>query len=322
MKTLLITLTFLLLSACGETVYIDAHGNRITELERRADLNDELDTLQSQLIDAITLGLNSLKDRVDMLEVDSFDLYQLLLQERQARESGDLALAAELQDEIALQNLANNLMQGQINSLNTNLSALSSQMSSLQTQVNNVEVSVSTIEAELDALSLSLANLQLALAAEVDNLQAQIDALSDRIDNEGVKVYACKRSNGTLSKERLFKIGGKFYGAMNYVTVQTVQTLANSTPITIAVPKLCVKDETEFKLPNNGGQCVPDSEWSVMEGTGIVQTIPQYSAVNTPVVTSVQIALEALNSGTNYITTDGSASCSFNGNGTNLQLIQ
>jgi hypothetical protein len=259
------------------------------------DLNDQIDALQWNVINAQSAQLAGLENRMALVEAD-----------------------------LDTQVIVDVLLQNQIDALQLSLMNVNSALVLLQNELNSQGADLVNIQSSINALNIQLAGLQAQINVDLALLQDQIDDLSDRLDAEGVRVFACQRPNLSLSKERLFLINGKFYGAMNHVTTSSVTTVAGSTPVSVTVPKLCVNknDSNNTKLPNNGGQCTPANDWEVMAGTGIVQTIPAYTTQNVVVVTSVQIALEALQSGQNYVTTDGSASCSFNGNGTNLVEIQ
>lgn len=187
-----------------------------------------------------------------------------------------------------------------------------------------------TLNEQLDAVQASLISSSVAAIALLDGRAALLETsvadlvqqaidLTARMDREGVVVYKCVSPppSSSSSEERFFKINGKFYGAMNQVTTGTSTVASAATPMTVTVPKLCLSVLGTVKLPNGAGNCT-GLGWSVMPGTGVTTTIPQNTSSNITVVTSVQISLEELLSGSNYATTDGTATCTFNGNGTNL----
>lgn len=304
----------LALAACGDhVVSVNTNADRIDALEQQQKLTQEVDALQAGLHEATALSLSALEARVSALEASDVNILSLLEAEEAARIQGDLDQATELAAQIALQNAANALLSGQIAAINVNLSAISSDVSTLQSLVSSNTGAISALQAQADALSGDLSALTLQLQADVSGLQAQIDALSNRVDSEGVKVYACQRPDASLSKERFFKVGGLYYGAMNYVTTGTASVVAGASPVTVSIPKLCqnISNPEQTKAPNGGGQCTPSNQWQVMPGTGVSQTVTQFTSTNITVVTSVQIALEALNPASTYTTTDNSPACTF-----------
>jgi hypothetical protein len=314
----------LMLAGCGDTTYVDTHGDRIDDLERRADLNDAINELQNQLIQA---NNEAIAQEVSARIAGDNLLTALIDQENAARIAEDFELASSLAASIAAQSVVNVLVQIQIASIKSRFPAINSTLNSLQAQINNTNANLNALEVQINSLSASLTNLQLqqnALSGDLGLLQAQVADLILQVNARGVTVYACKRPDNSLSKERLFKIGDKFYGAMNYVSTASQQVITGSSSVTVSIPKLCrnKNNHDKTKLPNNGGQCTPANAWEVVPGSGTTQTIPAYTTGSTTVVTSVQIALEELLSGSNYTTTDGSAACTFNGNGTNLVPVQ
>jgi len=304
MKTKMTLALVLLLSACGkDKAFIINNSERVAELERRADLNDVVNNLQNINIENNSIAIDLLESDLESLESD---LRALILAEEAARIQGDLDQASVLASQVSAQNIINESLQSQIDSLRNKHSKLSNRLAKLRNRVNNINESIDLLTTEVNQLSLDLANLEIALRTEISDLS---DELHSRIDLEGVRVYKC---NSPSSKERIFEINGKFYAVMNYVQTRTVKTVSNEMPISIHVPKLCREknNHNSLKLPNNGGQCTPSNNWEVVPNTDITQQINSYSSVDTLVVTSVQMALEQLQIGS-YSTTDGGPSCNF-----------
>ena len=315
-----LTLLFVL-AACGvnESVLVITNGDRVSELERRANLNDQLNSLQNSLIEANSQAITALDVRVTALENSHLVLANLLAQETHARVAGDDELADQLAAQADLQQANDALLQAQIDLINNNLVTITNNLSSVQEQADSNSSDIAALSSQVSSLQGDLASLNVQLQSNVSSLQSQIDALSHRLDSEGAKVFACKRPDNSLSKERFIKVAGRLYGAMNYVTLGSVTTIAGSTPVTITIPKLCSKDGEKMKSVNGNGNC--PNGWDLVAGSGITQTVPSYTTAQTTVVTSVQIALEELLSGSSYVTTDNSPACYFNGNGTGLQQI-
>jgi chromosome segregation ATPase len=291
MKLLLLLTLTVALSACSgsDTVIVNTHGDRISELERRADLNDKLNEVQNMRLDALEGRMGSVEDRatdlevrvdelegeVEALELADADLQQQIDDLTTQMLDGDASLQSQidslvweqsvtrgrlnsLQAQLFVQSFVVSVMQNQISIINSRFPVINSRLNSLQSQINDHSSRLDTIESELNDVVSDLSSLDtrvLALESDFLVLEGQVSALQARLDREGVTVFKC---NSASSKEKIFKINGLFYAAMNYVT----------------------------KSGNN--------------------------------VTSVQIALESLNSSTTYVTTDGGPACTFKGDGTNL----
>lgn len=324
-------LSLIFLAACGvkSTQFItgldgeqgppgNSNDERVAQLEKRLDDNDALDSLQSSLISANTLAINVLNDRADQLESSQQDLYDLLLLEQQARIDGDNALAASLATEISVRIAQDALLQSQIDGINSAINTINSSVNYLQSQVNSNSGDISNLYSLIGSLQSDVSNLNVQLSSDISSLQSQISNLMSLLNSQEVKVYACKRNDNSLSKERFIKIAGLYYGAMNYVSTAYVQTITGSSSTSITIPKLCQKDDKMKSVPGSGN--CPHS-WDLVAGSGVTQTIPSYTTANVLTVTSVQIALEQLLSGYGYVTTDNSTPCYFNGNGTNLVQV-
>lgn len=342
---------------CSEDKLKVIHNNdRVSDLELRMQLNEQLDSIQSDLIGQNSSAISALDVRVSSLESDlsslqgdlnaeiaarqqgDADLQSLLDQESAAREAGDQDLANALDAQAQAQSITNNhlqsqisllqaaaaaqsvvnlIVQGQIASINSKFGPINSKLTSLQSSVNGLNSDLSSLQGQVASLSTTVSTQGQTLAAATGNistLQSQVATLTTRLDAEGVKVYRCNQAG---SEERFFKINGKYYGAMNQVTTEVVKVVTSSSATVFTNPTLCLKDE-KAKLPGGNGQC--PSGWTSSGGNTV--TVPSYSTADKTVVTSVQISLEELLSGVSYVTTDGTAPCYFNGNGTNLVPAQ
>jgi len=358
----------------------NSNDDRVAELERRLNLNDQLDLMRDSLIAANHLAVNA---RIDLLE---FNLTNLINQEKALRESADLAqrqaldqetqariagdntladsiaaeavarassdtqLANALAASIAAQTVVNSSIQAQIDAINSSFPSINSTLNSLQLQVNSSNTSISGLQSQINTLNTDVTGLKLrvtltetaitglnnsyttlngtvtglsssvsTLNGVVTGLSSTVNGLQTQLNQEGTKVYKC---NASTSKERIFKINGKFYGVMNYVTTGNVIVVTGSSSQTYVIPKLCTSSSGGgvAQLPNSSGNCSSGS--TVVPGSGQTLTIPAYSIGSVPVITDVQMAMEKLEDGS-YITTDGAAACTFSVSGsTSTNLIQ
>jgi len=358
MKLVIGLLASLLVVGCGATerVTVFHNNDRVTELERRADLNDQLDLIQTQHLEELRnlLALETearqeadlqlsdeLQAEMDARIATDDELRDLLAQEEAARVAGDDTLRADLQTEIAnriagdianshalgaavfLQSLTNLAVQVQLNSLNNKINLANSKISSLTIRVNNLEEDVDGLQSEVTQLALDLANVNSSLQAQIDDLATQQAATQAQLDREGVKLFKC---NSPSSTERIMKINGKFYAVMNRVMTQSVKVVTGTSSQTFTTPDLCQTFGGDLQLPNSGGQCTPNSgPFKSTKIPGTVVTVPSNSTGNVTVVTSVKIALDILTDGGYAVTDAGSCSFSISGNGTianNLILVQ
>lgn len=338
MKVLL-TLSLLLLIACGQDrVKVVTNGSRISDLERRMALNEQLDNAQSALIAAnaaaiaaeqsareaadLALSADLQQEIADRAAADSH-LQSLLSAEASARASGDLLLASGLAIEIAnriIGDAANSAALGavtlnqsiinfgvnyKLSVINNKLSVINGRLSSLESRMDNAESSISQLESDAAQLALDMASLEASLQAEIDLVAASAAATQAQLNAEGVKVFKC---NSPSSTERILKINGKFYAAMNRVTTRSAQVITGSSSQTITIPKLCKNNGNEIKLPQSNGNCKHNE--TQVSGTGVSTVIPSYSTSNITVVDSVKIAIDILADGS-YSTTDGGPACSF-----------
>jgi archaellum component FlaC len=348
-KFLMVLLALTVVGCSSDKVTLPDHNGRITELERRADLNDQLDSAQSLLIqanaDAIAaetaariaadqdLEASLQQEIQDRAAADSV-LQGLLNDEAAARQAGDDSLAEQLQLEIAnriagdqqnsqalatavfVQSLTNVAVQIQLGLINNKITQLTNKTNSLQSQVNNINNDINALEASVQSLNNDLNTLESYLQSQIDSLSMQQSATQAQLDQEGVKVYKC---NAASSTERMFKINGTFYGVMNRVTTEQVQVITGSSSTSFTNPVLCLKDD-KAKLPGGNGQC--PSSWTTVGGNTV--NVSAYSTATKTVVTSVKMAMDPFSNGS-YITTDGGPACSFsinNGVATNLVQVQ
>lgn len=353
MKYILISLALLTFVSCSnDSVKVINNSQRVSDLERRMALNEQLDSAQSAMIqansDAISAeqsarqsadALLSAELQQEILDRAAGDsaLQALINAEAQARQAGDNSLSSQLQIEIAnriagdqansaalafavfTQSLVNFGVQVNLNQINFKISQINSKINNLTNRVDNLEEDVDDLQNETNQLAIDIASLEASLSAEIDLVAAQAAATQAQLNQEGVKVFKCNSSSST---ERILKINGKFYAAMNRVTTKQVQVITGSTSTTFINPKLCIRTGLweEVQLPNSAGNCNPG--YTSVGGNSI--TVPAYSTANQTVVDSVKIALDILSDGS-YSTTDGVSACNFSisGSGSNSSnLVQ
>lgn len=355
MKKFFVLALIILSVGCNrEKVTVFHNNDRVTELERRADLNDQLNTLQNQRLDALEAALAAetearqegdlqlsadLQAEMDARVAVDDDLRDLLAAEEAARIAGDLAQSTALSVEIAnriagdqansqalavavlLQSIKNLSFQAQINTINSKLVVVNNKLNSLQSQINNLDSRVDDLEDAMGDAQQAIADLEASLQGQIDDLSVAQAATQAQLDREGVKLFKCNSSSST---ERIMKINGKFYAVMNRVTTQSVKVITGTSSQTFTTPDMCETWSGELELPNSGGQCTPNSgPFKSTKIPGTVVTVPSNSTGNVTVVTSVKIALDILTDG-GYSTTDGGASCSFsigNGGTTSSNLV-
>jgi hypothetical protein len=358
-KGLLITATCLSIMGCsqGDVVVLNDQSDRISELERRADLNDQLDSLQSQLIqanaDAIAAETAARESADTQLEADlqqeiadriagDATLSQMLADEQQAREDGDTDLAMALQNEIddriagddqlsrrlrrALrrQSLVNAMVQDQLRQVNRRVSRLKTKLHNLKLAVDDNTNDITALQVSMSDVQQDMLDLDTRLSAEIDEVEADLATTQAQLDAQGVQVLKC---NSPSSTERMFKINGKIYAVMNRVTTASVKVITGTTSQSYSTPDMCETVTGNLKLPNTGGQCTPVSgpfASTLVPGTTVV--VPSNTTQNVTVVTGVKMALDILSDGS-YVTTDGGPACSFSISGggsssTNLIPVQ
>lgn len=358
MKKFIVLLAAFAFTGCTEDRVSVFHNNdRVTELERRANLNDQLNVLQNQRLDALESALaaetsareaadlslsSDLQAEMDARVLADDTLRDLLAQEEAARVLGDDTLRADLQTEIANriagdqanstalalsvlgQSLVNVAVQVQLNNLNTKINQANTKITNLTVRVNNLESNLSDLEDEVSQLALDLAGVNSALQAQINTLSTQQAATQAQLSQQGVQLFKCNSPNST---ERIMKINGKYYAVMNRVTTKTVQVVSGSSSTTVTTPDMCETYLGLLELPNAGGQCTPNSgPFKSTKIPGQTVTVPSYSTAPVTLVDSVKIALDILTDG-GYSTTDGGSACSFTVSGggtvaTNLVQVQ
>jgi hypothetical protein len=301
MKVVLIV-ALLALVGCGEDrVIVQSNNERVAELERRADLNDQLDAARDTLININTINITNLTNQLNDLEVD---LMALILAERDARLAGDNNLAALLAGAVAAQNLINLAVQGQIASINLRMILIGAAITNLQGQINSINSSLDGISTQLAALQADLNLLRTITNGRLDTLRGQVADLQDQINEQGVQVYKC---NSPSSQERIFRINGVFYAVMNRVTTGIIEVFADSSPQVVTTPALCTNPGGQVMPPQAGNSCSEPFTFTPATTT----VIAPYTTKNVKVVTDVKMALEPLNPALTYQTTDGGAACTF-----------
>lgn len=309
-KFLLISIGLFLFTACGnDKTHVINNNDRVSDLERRMQLNEALDAAQSLAIQANAESIAA----ETAARIDADNTLQLLLtQEEAARIAGDTALQSALDSAINSQNAINSTVNGQLISINSQILSISGSISSLQGSLNQVNANLNSIESSILQLNqdLNLLNLKIgSLEGSVSSLTNDLLALQNQVNQQGVKVFKC---NSSSSSERMFQINGKFYAAMNRVTTQSIQTVTGSSSQSFTTPSMCQTSTGQLELPNNGGICTPVSGPDASTPVpGQTIAVPSYTTANVTVVTSVKIALDILVDGV-YVTTDGGPACSFN----------
>lgn len=357
-KFVVAVMALAVMAGCGEDRLKVIHNNdRVTELERRADLNDQLNVLQNQRLDALEAALAAetaareegdlqlsadLQAEMDARVAADDNLRDLLAAEEAARIAGDLAQSTALSVEIAnriagdqansqalavavlLQSIKNLSFQAQINTINSKLVVVNNKLNSLQLQIDNLDSRVDALEGAMGDAQRAIADLEASLQGQIDDLSVAQAATQAQLDREGVKLFKCDSSSST---ERIMKINGKFYAVMNRVTTQSVKVITGTSSQTFTTPDMCETWSGKLELPNSGGQCTPNSgPFKSTKIPGTVVTVPSNSTGNVTVVTSVKIALDVLTDG-GYATTDGGTACGFSISGsgtvaTNLVPVQ
>jgi FtsZ-binding cell division protein ZapB len=328
-------LVMLLLVSCGKDLTkVVTNDSRVTELERRADLNDQLDAAQSALIAAESAAREASDNALSSsLEQEILDraagdaaLQDLIDAEAAAREAGDIAQANNLSIEISnringdaansaalaiaafTQSLINFGVQVNISQINNKIVNLKNRVNNLEDRMDDAEDDIDDLESDTAQLASDMASLQASLQAEIDDVAASAAATQAQLNAEGVKVFKCNAAN---SSERILKINGKFYAAMNRVTKQTVSVTSGSSSQTYTTPDLCETFSGDLEMPNSAGNCTPMSgpfKSTKVPGQSIV--VPAYTTSNVSLVSDVKIAIDILKDGS-YATTDGGPACNF-----------
>lgn len=170
---IVLALVLLFVVGCSSDKVTVFHNNdRVTELERRANLNDQLNVLQNQRLDALEAALAA--ETAARESADS-DLAVLLEAEREAREAGDEQNAKKLKKAILAQKMVNFFVQGQIACIVEKLKNLSEDVRDLTEQVSDLSESVDALEDSVAALDERLDNLadEMLTADQVQNMIEQ-----------------------------------------------------------------------------------------------------------------------------------------------------
>lgn len=217
MKKILLVLSMVFLVGCGkDKTTVISNDARVSDLEARMALNEQLDAARDVLIAANSNSIASLSNELTTLESE---LLALLLQEEQARIAGDQQSAAQLSSAIAAQSLVNSLVQLQIASLNGKILVLNNKTTSLQNQINNLSSSLSDLQIEVTVLTALVGDLQDQLnGIDLDVLETSIMSqvttlISNSSSNSVEVVKPCSNA-----AEVLLLIDGVFYGTMNHTT--------------------------------------------------------------------------------------------------------
>lgn len=217
MKGLLLGLLLVLAIGCGnDKVIVYDNEDRVSDLERRMALNEQLDFTQSDLLSLQAQAISNLEGRVsaneDSIEEtnDNLDelrrdmvfakaeLEQKILAEKVAREDGDAAQAAALAGAILAQQATNAGLQSQINNLNafalsqllTNvvlqaqITSSANKISTLTTKLANLTIRVSNAESDINSLEAQMLVVKqdiLALGTRTTNVESGLSALSTRV---------------------------------------------------------------------------------------------------------------------------------------------
>lgn len=130
MKKLLL-LTFMMLG-CGQSVTVNTNDDRVSELERRMYLSEQLQELNMELSKANEARIEALEAR-------------------------DEALSAELSSEVELLNIKIDLINGSLDALDEQASALEDMIESSQEDIGSLEDAVSSLIEQVDSLSEQIA---------------------------------------------------------------------------------------------------------------------------------------------------------------------
>lgn len=302
MKLFIVLATVFLTGCSGDTILLPDLSPRVSDLERRMQLNEQLDAVQSSLIQANSDAIEA--ETASRVAGDQA-LQSLLDAETQARIDGDQAQANALAIVVVSQTVVNVLVQAQLASINSKFPVINNKLNSLQSQVNATNSNLNALAVQVSQLNADMLDLELrqdAIEADLLDLRDDLTATQNQLDQQGVQLFKCDSPSST---ERIMKINGRYYGVMNRVTTEVVQVVTGSSSTTYTNPKLCLKDE-KAKLPGGNGEC--PSNWTEFGGNTVI--VPSYSTASKTVMTSVKMALDLLTDGS-YVTTDGGPSCSF-----------
>lgn len=178
------------LAGCSsDKTYLNDQSGRITELERRADLNDQINQSQSMLIQLNADAISSLQSQLFNLEVSVIEmgasLTQAIADESAARVAGDALNAQNLQNAVSQQASINSQVNTRLNQLNSKIQAEKAEriasdlaLAALLLQERNARIAGD--QAQANALAS-----QIAAQQQINSqLNASISQLDARITQE------------------------------------------------------------------------------------------------------------------------------------------
>jgi len=214
-----ILLASVMVAGCSkESLKVIHNNDRVSELERRAALNDQTDAAQSELISINDQRITVLEGKMDAVQADisslqsqlaaetaareagDAELSSLLAQEAAAREAGDQASADALAAAVATQTAKNNLFTNKINTINALLAAqavidvllqfqisqinskfptINNKLNSLQSQINNVNSDINSLESQMAQVQSDLLDLQGDIATVNMNVSDLDESLTE-----------------------------------------------------------------------------------------------------------------------------------------------
>jgi outer membrane murein-binding lipoprotein Lpp len=209
---LLVAMSFLT-GCANDRLLVINNSQRVSDLEQRMTLNEQLDALQDQRLAALEAAL---KAETEMREADVAALNNLIEQEETARRNGDLALALALSVQAGAQAIVNRQVErelsrirGLIGSLNTEMTQVRADILSLSSSLSSLTTRVSALEQRVDALPSTFIT-QTDLTTLQTSILTQVNAL---IDANGAGVRIVKPCPNAA--EVLLLINGVHYGVMN-----------------------------------------------------------------------------------------------------------
>lgn len=209
MKKLLLTIASMLafVACTGDETYVDTHGDRIDELERRADLNDELDAARDIAIKTNTLSITILQQ--DLINAEA-RLAQMIADEEAARIDGDEELAEDLANAVSLQSVINLFVQLQIASVNSKASLALSRISSLKDRVEDLEEDVDVLQDQVSDLR-----------KDVDDLEDDMRDVKRSVQLNSRRIADLKRNLFLLGLSNLL-IDIALQGQINDIKIQMI----------------------------------------------------------------------------------------------------
>lgn len=210
------------------TVYLPDLAPRVGDLERRADLNDQLDSARDLMIQSNSTAISALDARVSQLEASVSDLESDLAAETAAREAadqaeeaariaGDAQNDANLQAAVAAQSAVNASLDFRINQLTTKLNQekaariagdtllalLLGQEAAARAagdaqNANSLQAAIAAQNAVNNQLSASIAQVQSNLNSETAARQAADAALQALLQGQ---IAAAQAAQATINSQ-------------------------------------------------------------------------------------------------------------------------